>query len=85
MSTKRERKSKVGESVTEGLCPGGSTKRERKSKKGGESVTEGLCVEEQPLLFFSSSPSVISTSSRGSEGGELRSRSRSLRSGPLAP
>jgi hypothetical protein len=85
VSTKRERKSKWGESVTEGLCPGGSTKRERGKVKGGESVIEGLCVEEQPLLFFFSSPSVISTSSRGSEGGELGRRSRSLRSSLLAP
>jgi hypothetical protein len=60
---------------------GGSTKREMKSKRGG--ISE--CVEEQPLLVFFSSPSVISTSSRGREGGEQGRRSRSLRSSPLAP
>jgi hypothetical protein len=37
--------------------------RERGKLKGG--ISE--CVEEQPLLFFFSSPSVISTSSRERE------------------
>jgi len=38
------------------LCPGGSIKRERQSKGGG--ISE--CVENQPLISFFSSPSVIS-------------------------
>jgi len=67
--------------VTEGLCPVKAQRERGKVKEGG--ISE--CVEEQPLLFFFSSPSVISTSSLGSEGGELGRRSRSLRSSPLAP
>jgi len=49
---------------------------------GGESVN---VLKINPYSLFFSSPSVISTSSRGSEEGELEMRSRSLRSSPLTP
>jgi hypothetical protein len=72
----RERKSKMRESV--------STKRERKSKRRDQWPRDYV-LRNNPCSLFFSSPNIISTSSRGSEGGELGRRSKSLRSSPLAP